>query len=67
MECFPNTKGTVLHAFIITQKPLVNFINLQLWQIYHDHICCNTSYDGKGDEEDKTRANEAKEAATNQE
>jgi predicted metalloenzyme YecM len=59
----PNTKITVFHDFIINQEQLVTSINLQLWQIYHDHICCNTSYNGKGDGEDKDRANEANGAA----
>jgi hypothetical protein len=48
-------------------KQLDSFINLQLSQIFHDHICCNISYDGKGDGKDKVRTNEAKGVATTQE
>uniref|UniRef100_A0A2N9J7Z7 Uncharacterized protein n=1 Tax=Fagus sylvatica TaxID=28930 RepID=A0A2N9J7Z7_FAGSY len=63
MECLPIQKAQYSMPLSLLKKQLVSFINLQSWQIYHDHICCNTSYDEKGDKEDKARANEAKGAA----
>ena len=63
MECLPIQKAQYSMPLSLLKKQLVSFINLQSWQIYHDHIWCNTSYDEKGDGEDKARANEAKGAA----